>query len=410
MTNKKYFVYLGCSGFPQGFAEVKKMTLISKSLVMKGNPVTIIANRGICNEKENFPFGAKGNYEGIDFIYTSGSPFRPANFFKRNILKIRGMVKEYMLFRNLKQAKKLDYAILSTNDFFSVFYYYALSKIFRFKTILNYVEYYSAIKRDWHKLSLRMNNRLFDRYASRLVDFVFPISEFLISHLKNVAPEKKYLKIPILADFSEKYINDNTEGQEYFLFCGALSYIEIVKFIIDSFCLLNNNSVFLYLVVNGNKEQRDELDNYLRLNPKKNKIRIFSNLDQDKLERYYKNAKGLLIPLRPTIQDEARFPHKIGEYLASGKPVISTNYGEIKHYFTDGENMLIAERYDPKLFAGKMQFILDNISEVQKIGDKGRNMSLKNFDYKLYGEKIIKFLAEVNLAYNRKQDVFEKTA
>src|SRR6185369_11676899 len=142
-----------------------------------------------------------------------------------------------------------------------------------------------------------------------------------------------------------------------------------------SFCLLNNNSVFLYLVVNGSKEQKDKLDDYLRLNSQKSKIKIFSNLEQDKLEAYYNNATGLLIPLRPTIQDEARFPHKIGEYLASGNPVISTNYGEVKFYFKDMHNMLIADSYDINQFAEKMRFVIDNISEVKKIGMNGRELA-----------------------------------
>jgi glycosyltransferase involved in cell wall biosynthesis len=410
MSNRKYFVYLGCPGFPQGFAEVKKMTLISKSLVMKGNPVTIIANRGMYNEKDNFPFGAKGTYEGVDFVYTSGSPFRPGNFFKRNMLKIRGVAQEFLLLRRLRRSRKLDYAILSSNNFFSVYYYYVLSKLLRFKTILNYVEYYSAIKRDRDQIGLRINNKLFDQCAPRLVDLVFPISEFLISHLKNVAPGKKYLKIPILADLGQSSFDGNSEDQKYFLFCGALSYIEVVEFIVDSFCLLNSDAVFLYLVVNGNKEQRDKLDDYLQLHSQKDRIKIFSNVDQDKLDAYYKNATGLLIPLRPTMQDEARFPHKIGEYLASGNPVVSTNYGEVKHYFNDGENMLIAETYETRSFANKMQFVLDNMPEAKKIGERGREMALKNFDYRLYGEKIIGFLAEVELNYKRKHGVFEQTA
>ena len=76
---------------------------------------------------------------------------------------------------------------------------------------------------------------------------------------------------------------------------------------------------------------------------------MFSNLTNRALNDLYKNAIALLIPLRPTLQDEARFPHKIGEYLASGNPVISTNYGEVKHYFQDGHDMLIASRYDKEL-------------------------------------------------------------
>ena len=52
----------------------------------------------------------------------------------------------------------------------------------------------------------------------------------------------------------------------------------------------------------------------------------------------YKNATAHLIPLSNSIQDTARFPNKISEYLASAKPIITTDVGEIKHYFKDMDN------------------------------------------------------------------------
>ena len=115
------------------------------------------------------------------------------------------------------------------------------------------------------------------------------------------------------------------------------------------------------------------------------------------LNTYYKNAMALLIPLRPTLQDKARFPHKIGEYLASGNPVVSTNYGEVSYYFKDEQNMLIAESYDIKLFAAKMQFVLEHTSEAQKIGANGKDLALNQFEYKQYGDRIIDFLNQLNL-------------
>ena len=101
---------------------------------------------------------------------------------------------------------------------------------------------------------------------------------------------------------------------------------------------------------------------------------------------------ALLIPLRPTFQDIARFPHKIGEYLASGNPVISTNYGEVKYYFRDMDNMLIAENYDVQEFAEKMQYVINNINEVKRIGLNGKELALKQFNYQAQGEVIDKFL------------------
>ena len=96
--------------------------------------------------------------------------------------------------------------------------------------------------------------------------------------------------------------------------------------------------------------------------------------------------------MRPTFQDIARFPHKTGEYLASGNPVISTNYGEIKYYFIDGKSMLLAKTYDINLFTEKMQFVIDNPTEAQKIGLEGRNVASKLFDYRYKAKEIDDFL------------------
>ncbi len=101
---------------------------------------------------------------------------------------------------------------------------------------------------------------------------------------------------------------------------------------------------------------------------------------------------ALLIPLSPTLQDIARFPHKIGEYLASGNPVISTDYGEVNHYFNDMENMLLAETYDINVFAEKMQFVINHPEESKDIGLKGKESCSKKFDYRNLAEPLNNFL------------------
>lgn len=401
MTDKKHIVYLGCSGFPYGLAEIQRMILISKSQVMVGNSVTVFCRRGM-HKTTNFPeMKASGNFEGIDYIYTSGTPFRNENFFIRNFLKAKGVINKFLILRKLKKENKLDFAIISTHSFYSFCYYFILSKLLGFKTVLNYVEYYSSVKKKWCKFSKRLNDKLFDIYSPKLADIVFPISEFLVEDLKINTPGKKYLKVPVLTDFDRYGGIKIQEGQKYFLFCGDAGYFEVIKFIIDSFEKLENTTAFLYLVINGHDLDKQLVRNYIEANSCKNRIRVFSKLTNKELSNYYKNAIALLIPLRPTFQDTARFPHKIGEYLASGNPVISTNYGEVKYYFKDMENMLIADTYDINLFAKKMQYVLINTEEAQKVGCNGRKMALNNFDYKLYGQKIDNFLNEENAKIKR---------
>lgn len=394
MNRKKHIIYLGCSGFPYGLAEIQKIILISKGLVRSGNDVTVIAKRGIHRKLEQPDIQVTGKFEGIDYHYTSGYPFYHENFFIRNFYKLKGYFSETFYVGKLNRRKKIDCAIISTHNFYAVLYYVILSRIYGFKTILNYVEFYSGIKKKPFQFKMTLNDYLFDKYCPRIVDAVFPISEFLIEQIKKVAPKQKYLKL-FLTDF-EKFKDSKVQpGEEYFLFCGAANYKEIVKFTIESFENLKNTSTLLYLVINGSDADIAEIKKYIAESGENDRIRFFTRLAEKDLFNKYKNAKALLIPLRPTLQDIARFPHKISEYLASGNPVVSTNYGEVKYYFTDMENMLIADSYEVDQFSAKMQFVLDHEDEARKIGINGMNMALDQFDYAQVGRKIDAFLDEL---------------
>ncbi len=380
---KKSIVYLGCATFPYGLAEMQKIILISKSLVYTGNEVTVLGKNGIHDKAQCPELKAHGQYENIEYVYASGSAYRSKNFFKRRLNEIKGAINETLFLRRRARRKQLDYAILTTRSFYAVLYYSLLGKLFGFKTILNYVEFYSAMKKKRTQWRKRLNDKLFDRYAPALTDAVFPISEFLIEHMEKVAPKKKYLKIPGLTDFDRYKGINGVVDDKYFLFCGDAAYKEIIQFIIDSFELLKGyNSIYLYLVINGSENNINEIKKYINQQPNREQIKLYSKLSSEQLFTYYKNALALLIPLRPTFQDMARFPHKTGEYLASGNPVISTNYGEVRYYFRDMENMLLAESYDVKLFAEKMQYVISHPTESKEIGLKGKMVASEIFEYR----------------------------
>ncbi len=393
MARKKSIVYLGYSAFPYGLAEAQKITLISRSLLLSDNRVTVICRNGTHNRASHPELKSRGTYQGIEYIYASGSAFRSNSFFRRRILEFKGKINEVLLLRKMRKKKELDFAIFSTRSFYSVLLYCFISKIYDFKTILNYVEYYSAMKKGRFQVGRKINDLLFDKFAPKLCTTSFPISEFLIGHFKKNASQKKYLKIPVLTDFDKYDGIEVFKTQNYFLFCGDASYGEIVLFIIDCFEMLKKNAAyFLYLVVSGKESDIAGVREYVKGKLSADKIKIFSKLPEKQLYMYYKNSKALLIPLRPTFQDCARFPHKTGEYLASGNPVISTNYGEMKYYFKDEDTMLLAENYDKSEFAEKMQFVIDHSEEAKGIGIRGRNLAATVFDYRSWSPIMNDFL------------------
>lgn len=393
MKGNKSVIFLGFSDFPYGLAEAQKIILISKSLQLMNSTVTVICRNGNYNQNEKPLLKVDGFHENIHYIYASGSCFRNDNFFKRRFFEIKGKFKEFLILRKMAHEKNVDFAILSTKSFLSIILYYIYGKIFNFKIILNYVEYYSSIKNNKFNFIDNFNDILFDKFSSLFSNAVFPISTFLEKHVRKISPKKRIFKIPILTDFNKYQTVKVIEKQKnYFLFCGHASYKEVIKFIIDSYEIIANSSYFLYLIINGYDSDKKELRDYVKSKKISNKINIFSNLTEDQLYSYYKNADGLLIPLRPTLQDEARFPHKIGEYLASGNPIISTDFGEVNYYFSDMKNMLIAKSYNPSLFAEKMKFIIDFPAESKIIGEKGKEIAMEKFDYQAIAEPLNEFL------------------
>ncbi|HEY5369703.1 MAG TPA: glycosyltransferase [Hanamia sp.] len=409
VNKNKNVVYLGSSGFPYGLAEIQKIVLISKSLVLAGNNVNVICKSGVHNKMNHPELQTTGEFEDINYVYTSGDPFNQSNVLKRRLLKAKGIVNEFLLLKKLSQNNKIDFAILSTENFYLVTYYCFLSKLLNFKTVLNYVEYNSGIKKEPFRILKKINDLLFDKYSVKMVDSILPISEFLINRIESVVSGAKYLKVSGLTDF-DKYNNIliSLEEKKYFLFCGSAYYKEIILFIIDCFSKLNNKLTSLYLVINGSEQNILEVKKYINESVKKRKIKMFSNLSDKELFTYYKNATALLIPLRPTFQDIARFPHKIGEYLGSGNPVISTNYGEVKYYFKDMEDMLLAESYNIDLFAEKMKFVIDNPLAAREIGVKGREKAMQLFDYRFAAKEIDLFLNSQLESTSRTKDKISK--
>lgn len=393
---KFHVVYLGESGFPVGLAAIQKTILLGKALRAAGARMTVINRKGKFKPGQPIQVEVEGDHEGIHYVYTSGSVYKPRGFFKRNWFKLKGVYGEYRYLRRLAKKGELDAGIISCRDFIQVLLYRLYSIILGFPIALLYVEFASAMQ---HRQGLykKVNDYLFDNFMVKRMDAALPISELLANNFRKVAPGKPIFKIPVICDF-EPFEQPKREGREpYFLYCGALDYKEVVDFILESYDRLPDSEVKLHLLVSGGKKsQYEQLDADIRKMKKAGQVRVFSNVPYSELVDLYVNAIGLLIPMRPTLQDAARFPHKIGEYTAAANPIITTRVGEVPHYFEDGKTALVSDNYDAGEYAEKMKFVIDHPGEATRIGEQGRELGLREFNYLNYGPRLKEFLGNLN--------------
>jgi glycosyltransferase involved in cell wall biosynthesis len=145
--------------------------------------------------------------------------------------------------------------------------------------------------------------------------------------------------------------------------------------------------------VNGSPSEIRGIQEIIDRKGLQEKILLKTKLPFKKLIEEYQEALALLIPLRTTSQDAARFPHKIGEYIATGRPIITGNVGEINYYFFGKENAYIADEFTIAAYARLMENVVSNKNAANLIGERGRKLGEQTFHYSSYGSKISNFLS-----------------
>lgn len=121
------------------------------------------------------------------------------------------------------------------------------------------------------------------------------------------------------------------------------------------------------------------------------KVIFNGQVSNDDIPLYLQEASVLALPRPASVQARHGFPTKLGEYLASGNPVIVTSVGEIPDYLTDGVNALIAEPGNVESFGGKLKEILSNLSSSEQIGKNGKTTAFTYFNNRIQTGDILNF-------------------
>ena len=385
-----YIIHVGFSGFPKGMASVQRTLLTFKGLKLTGLTPLII------NKISHHQYSNNNTvrlFDGILYVNTSYLNSKPTSFIKRNFNKVSGYLGELKLL--YKKRKKIGTAILYSTYFLEYPYYFVLSKIFGFKLIIQNVEMFSAIP-GRRSLFTKINDQLMDRYLGSFCDGIIAISNYLVDHLKKSGSGTPVIKIPANSDFSQIDFIPTLQSEPYLMYCGTIHYEEVIEFIILLFVKLRENNKYsgrLLLIISGNDGQNwDKLRSFIKTLSFQQDIIIKSNISHNELLSTYKGADILMIPLRETVQDIARFPHKIGEYTAAKRPILSTNLGEMKSYFIDGVSAILADNYSLKAYYEKLSVMLASRQLLDEIGLKGYAIGQNNFDYKEQGRILKEFI------------------
>lgn len=376
--------------YPDSHAAAIRHSTLAKGLIELGHEVSFLIL-----SPQNWNGNTEINYFGIHFKTLNN--YSGSNKILKNYYQLKSIFKAKRILHELAFKKKIDGLVIFTIDILPIYFLMKAARVLDIKVFHERTELPYALGRQTIK-----EKALLRFYLNNLIpkfDGIFLISDKLIRYIKQFNnATKKLLTVVDLSFFQTS--KSSLYPFPYIGYCGTISGSKDgVPILIEAFAKIADQFPLVKLVLVGNNSDKitikDTLDSIAKFGVEK-KV-IFSGLiERETMPAILCNAQILVVAKPDNEQNSGNFPIKIGEYLATGVPIVVTSVGEIPLFIQDGENGFLAIPGSAESFAQKMRTALENPQKAKEIGQKGRLVAEKLFDYKLQSAIMANYIKEVN--------------
>lgn len=217
-------------------------------------------------------------------------------------------------------------------------------------------------------------------------DRIYPIAQYLVDILKrHLQPADHKIRLihngVDVEKLKREYFNDIKSGLKIdrLIFAG----VRFVKYkgihILIEACLPILEKYKAHLVLAGSGPEEKKLRQLAGNNPR---IIFAGNLPWEKNMRYVRSAD---IYVLPTFVDKT--PSSLMEALALGTPCITSDIDGVRELITPGGGILV-EPKNPVALREKIEWALENASQLKQMGETGRAFMIAEFQWKKTRESI----------------------
>jgi len=384
MKTKELNLLVIIKEYPNGLAVTKKIQNILYYLFSQKIEINVISYRS------KFPQPSeKGLDNGIPYVNIGiGLDLKLLNLHKTIMYFFKGL---YLILKHKKKGcKNIFYCIGAINIENLLFVFWA--RLLRYKLVFDVNEDYSFFE-DQVKIISR-----FKIWTIKQLDFFtyhWATAIIVVStHLRNkyLKRNKKHiLLIPVTAkenfNPNKSFFNDPLQV----VYAGSFDIKDGVNDIIEGFNSFNNIYHNARLILTGKSDQQviyqEKYKSYSNI--------IFKgHLSEDEFYDLLKNADVMCMCRTNSGFANAGFPFKLGEYLATGNPVISTKASDVENYLTKDDAYLI-EFNSPQQICGALTEIVNNTEVARKIGLNGMKKYQKFFSPEINGKLLYNLLITI---------------
>jgi glycosyltransferase involved in cell wall biosynthesis len=205
------------------------------------------------------------------------------------------------------------------------------------------------------------------------------VREYIVEHY-NV-PGSKVFTIPHGVDvelFARERRKDEflvnqlgLRNKKVILYTGAILPLNGVFDLVKAMKIVNLKIKDVMLVVVGAGSLETTIKKYIKTSGLDNVI-FTGQVPHKEIPRYHSIADILVNPDAKCLQTELDAPTKLFEYLASGKPIVSSNLRSIADIV--GDNAVLVEPENPQSIAEGILTLLNDEEMRKKIGENGKKL------------------------------------
>jgi glycosyltransferase involved in cell wall biosynthesis len=121
-------------------------------------------------------------------------------------------------------------------------------------------------------------------------------------------------------------------------------------------------------------------------------VRLHGKVRADAVARRLEGCHVLVLPRPASRQAEGGFPTKLGEYLATGRPVVTTSVGDIPKYLQAGINCLMVPPGNLPLMSEAIASVATDYGHAESIGQAGQQLAQTTFHPRRVADVFVRFV------------------
>jgi glycosyltransferase involved in cell wall biosynthesis len=398
---KPNYILITSMNFPSGGAGATYLNLFCRGLKSHGCSVDVILLKG--HAFGNFKYkGPRKNItkEGVPYRYL-GFKQRPDSSFLKIFEEAFSICRLIIyLFSLINRREKYKFLIFNSELQYNV-PVLVFSKIFRIKVvkfvaeIIDKSEFSDSLFGKIKRFAYNLNYKHLNKKSDKLLVFSIYLKNYYVGLGYD---ENKIMVQPNLTDF-DFWKTDENKISYTFGYSGAPYLKDGLHDLFMAISLLNNEDLNITLLIIGDATFGKSLIPLLKEECTRlgisDKVFFTGLVELAMVKQYLSECKILAITRPSTLQTKAGFPTKLGEYFATGKPILATNFGDMEEYFTGGRDIVLAECGDPESIAQRIKWMIENSHELEIISKRGFSKALELLEYKNSVKKIISFLESI---------------